>query len=172
MWARVKVERCRIRHYGRGAPPPLAEDESTKEHHAESDDARGGREGSHEGGVVRRVGEGLLELALPRDLDQIDRHAVRNHQRRQVADVGRGCQVPRRLPHGHRGLLLLLRGAGHGAGGLLLLDDGFVKVPVASRHDAASNNHRRHQKLECHAPGVDTCWEGVVQRRAVSHELS
>ena len=59
----------------------LAEDEARQQHHDERDGAGRGREVAHERGVVVGVGELRLDLALPRDLHQVDADAVRDHLR-------------------------------------------------------------------------------------------
>ena len=61
--------------------------------------AYGGGEGAHEGGVVGGIGKGRLELGLPGHLDEVDAHAVRDHEGRQVANVRRRGEVARRLAH-------------------------------------------------------------------------
>ena len=72
---------------GGGAPTPLSEDEAAEEHHEECDNTGGGREGAHEGRIVRRVGEGLLQPALPGHFDEVDGHTVCDDERGEVANV-------------------------------------------------------------------------------------
>ena len=85
---RTAGERDHRRRHERGnTPAKELEDTLRDQHHAQRDGARRRRERAHELGVVVRVGEGHLEARLPRDLDDVDRHPVADHQRGEEADV-------------------------------------------------------------------------------------
>ena len=93
---RTAGERDHRRRDERGnTPAKELEDTLRNEHHGQRDGARRRREGAHELRVVVRVGEGHLEAALPRDLDDVDRHPVADHQRGEEADVPVGRAVSR-----------------------------------------------------------------------------
>mmetsp|Transcript_30216 Transcript_30216/g.88113 ORF Transcript_30216/g.88113 Transcript_30216/m.88113 type:complete len:328 (+) Transcript_30216:174-1157(+) len=144
------AEQHRGRDHRCGAPAPLAEDEPPKEHHGKRGDAGGGRERSHEGRVGAWVGEGLLELALPCHLDEVDCHPVADDQSREGANVRRGGEVARRLSNRHARLLLLLwrelaRRRGGAVRTVRLLQDGHVEVAKGGHDDTARRDNSRHE---------------------------
>ena len=101
---RTAGERYHRRRDERGdAPAEELEDPLRDQHHREGDRARRRREGAHELGVVVRVGEGHLEARLPRDLDDVDRHPVADHESSEEADVPVGRAVSRSVSGGRSG---------------------------------------------------------------------
>lgn len=67
------------RDQGCHSPPKLPEDEAREEHHCKCNSSSAGGEVAHEGRVVVRIWELLLDFALPRHFHEIDADPIRDH---------------------------------------------------------------------------------------------
>ena len=110
----------------------------------------------------------------PSHLDQVDRDAVGDHQRRQVADVRARGQELERVAHAHVLLHLVLAALGlpGRAGrrrGLDPGDDAAVEPPVDRRDDDAEADDQGHHPAQRDPPPVDAGGEAGADLAKVLH---
>lgn len=152
-------------------PSVLAEDGATGKHHEQSNKTGDGREITHEGRVRVRVGEGLAQVGLPRNLNNVDRHSVGDNDSSKVSNVGRLDEILGRVCEAELGLGLLGL-AFPRLEDVRVCEDVRVHVAVAGHDDTTTNNDCSHEVAERDCPAINASGKVLTHIRHKAHVLT